>query len=264
MQKHFARLFFITLLFLYYTAATADEGKMPITTSLPLALKEYLKGRDLAERLRGQDARIHFARALEADSISALAYLNHAFVQLNARAFFEEFAKARAQVEQISAGERLWILGVEAGFSGFSAKQRTLYQQLVEEYPQDERAHNILATHYFGQQQYAEPIAEYEKALELNANFSSHYNQLGYAHRFSGEYEEARKIFAQYIELIPDDPNPYDSHAELLLKMGEYDASIDSYRKALSLDLHFVASHMGIAINQVYKGQYAAAHAQLE
>ena len=32
----------------------------------------------------------------------------------------------------------------------------------------------------------------------------------------------------EYIELIPNDPNPYDSYAELLLKMGKFDEAIAS------------------------------------
>lgn len=264
MKNDLVASLFCALLVFSVGVATAAEDAIPITTSSPRALQEYKDGRELAEKLRGQDAKAYFARAIAADSSFALAYLSHSFVQFNARAFFAELAKARALVDRVSEGERLWILGVEAGVNGFPAEQRALYQQLVERYPRDERAHNILGNHYFGQQQYAEAIVQYEKALALNPEFSPPYNQLGYAHRFRGEYEKARVTFSRYIELIPDDPNPYDSLAELLLKMGDYDQSIETYEKALSLDPHFIASHMGIAINFVYKGDYAAAHGQLK
>ena len=50
----------------------------------------------------------------------------------------------------------------------------------------------------------------------------------------------AEAAFKKYIELIPNDPNPYDSYAELLLKMGKFDDSIAQYRKALAIDPNFV------------------------
>ena len=48
-------------------------------------------------------------------------------------------------------------------------------------------------------------------------------------------YANAEKAFQKYIELIPKDPNPYDSYAELLLKMGRFEDSIAQYRKALEI-----------------------------
>jgi cytochrome c-type biogenesis protein CcmH/NrfG len=41
---------------------------------------------------------------------------------------------------------------------------------------------------------------------------------LGYSYRSLENYAEAEKAFKIYIELIPDDPNPYDSYAEMLSK----------------------------------------------
>jgi len=87
---------------------------------------------------------------------------------------------------------------------------------------------------------------------------------LGYAYRFLGKYDEAERIFQKYIQLIPDDPNPYDSYAELLLKEGKYDESIANYRKALDHDPTFVASALGIATNLNHQGDYAAARRELD
>ena len=76
---------------------------------------------------------------------------------------------------------------------------------------------------------------------------------MGYAYRQLGDFANAERAFKKYIELIPNDPNPYDSYAELLMKMGRFDESIAQYRKALSIDEHFLNSHMGIAANLMYR-----------
>ena len=79
----------------------------------------------------------------------------------------------------------------------------------------------------------AKAIEQLKKAPELAPNYSPAYNMLGYAYRQAGDYANAEQAFKKYIELIPNDPNPYDSYAELLLKMGKFDESIEQYRKAL-------------------------------
>ena len=78
---------------------------------------------------------------------------------------------------------------------------------------------------------------------------------LGYAYRQAGDYANAEQAFKKYIELIPSDPNPYDSYAELLLKMGKFNESVEQYRKALSIDSNFVPSHFGSRSRSVVYGQ---------
>jgi tetratricopeptide (TPR) repeat protein len=68
-------------------------------------------------------------------------------------------------------------------------------------------------------------------------------------------YPEAEQAFKKYIELIPDDPNPYDSYAELLMKMGRFEESVANYEKALAVDPNFVASYVGIGNDRIFQGR---------
>ena len=79
-----------------------------------------------------------------------------------------------------------------------------------------------------------------------------------------GDYDNAERAFKKYIELIPNDPNPYDSYGELLLKMGRFDDSIVQYRKALAIDPNFLSSHLGIAADLMYSGKTAEAEAEIQ
>ena len=214
--------------------AKPDSGKVPITTKSKEARALYLQGRDLAESLQGQESRSFFQQAVEKDPDFAMAHMQLAFVQPSAKEFFTSLDRAVALVDKVSDGERMWIQGVDAGVNGFAMKQREYYQRMVDAYPNDERAYNLLGNNYFGQQEYTAAIEQYNKAVEIAPEFSQPYNQLGYSYRFLGNYEEAETAFQKYIELIPNDPNPYDSYAELLMKMGRYDESIASYKEALT------------------------------
>jgi tetratricopeptide (TPR) repeat protein len=241
------------------------QDKMPITTSSEEAMKSYLQGRELVEKLRGQESRQYFQKATEEDPDFAVAHLQLAGVQPSAKAFFESFNRAKALVDKVSNAEQLWIRGFEAGgIAGDPMRQRELYKELVEAFPNDERARNLLATNYFGQQEWALAVEEYERAAEIDPEFSPIYNQMGYALRFLERYDEAVSVFEKYIELIPEDPNPYDSHAELLMKMGRYDESIEQYEAALKVRSDFVFSHVGIASNLNFKDQHGEARKQLQ
>jgi len=253
-----------SLLFTGFYCTIVDDGTIPITTSSNDAKEYYLQGRELVEKLRSQEAIYFFLQALAKDPNFAIANLNMALAQPSAKGFFKYLNKARALVDEVSEGERLWILGVEAGANADPMKQRELYQKMVDAYPLDERARNILGNHYFIQQEYQLAIEEYNKTIEINPNFSQPYNQLGYSHRYLGNYGEAENAFKKYIDLIPGEPNPYDSYAELLLKMGKYDSSIEYYKKALSINPNFYPSHIGIASNLVLGGKHKDARKQLQ
>ena len=245
-------------------SAASDGGKIPITTKSEEAKKEFLEGRDLAEKLRAQDSVAHFDKAIALDPDFASAEMARANSAPTAKDFFEHLNKALALSGKVSEGEKLIILANEAGANGEVVKQKEYLDKLVAAHPNDERARLSLGNYYFGQQEYEQAIAHYKKATELAPHYSPAYNILGYAYRQQGNYQDAEQAFKKYIELIPNDPNPYDSYAELLLKMGRFDESIIQYRKALSMDAHFVPSHFGISADLMYQGKHADAAAELQ
>ncbi|MGH9881682.1 MAG: tetratricopeptide repeat protein, partial [Pyrinomonadaceae bacterium] len=237
------------------SSLAANTGKILNTTSSEEARKEFLAGRDLAERLLIQDSIQHFDKAISLDPNFALAELSRANSSPTAKEFFEHLKKAVSLSEKASEGERLLILGTEAGANGNVAKQKEILEKLVAAYPNDERARFNLGGYYFGQQDYDSAILHYRKATELAPNYSPAYNILGYALRTKENYADAEQAFRKYIELIPNDPNPYDSLAELYLKMGKFDEAIAQYRKALSIDSNFINSHLGIGAALIYQSK---------
>jgi tetratricopeptide (TPR) repeat protein len=200
--------------------AAAGAVKVPVTTSSIQARQEYLKGRTLGENLLAHDSREVLKRAVAMDPGFALAHYSLALNSPTAKEFFAHLKEAVALAGKASEGERLMILGLEAGANADTDKQREYYEQLVSAYPQDERAHFLLGNNYFGQQDYPKALGEYQKSVEIAPDFAPAYNLLGYAYRQVGRYDDAEKAFKKYIDLVPNDPNPYDSYAELLIWEG--------------------------------------------
>ncbi|HEU4796276.1 MAG TPA: tetratricopeptide repeat protein [Pyrinomonadaceae bacterium] len=246
------------------TTSSNATGKIAITTSSEEARKEFLAGRDLAEKLRLTDSIAHFDKAISLDPNFALAELNRANVSPTGKEFFAHLNKAVSLSAQASDGERLLIQATEAGANANPTRQKELLEQLVAAYPNDERAHFNLGGYYFGQQEFTRAINHYKKATEIAPDYSTAYNILGYAYRQNEAYSDAENAFKKYIELIPNDPNPYDSYAELLLKMGRFDEAITQYNKALAIEPNFLNSHFGIAAALAYQGKAAEAQAELE
>jgi tetratricopeptide (TPR) repeat protein len=244
--------------------ASPDADKIPITTTSNEARDEFRQGRALAEKLQGHDSLQHFDKAIALDPEFATAELARANVSPTAKEFFEHLNKAVRLADKTSEGERQLIFANLAASNGDLVKQKEELEKLVAEYPNDERARFALGGYYFGQQNFDQAIQEYKKATELAPNYSPAYNILGYAYRQEGDYATAERAFKKYIELIPNDPNPYDSYGELLLKMGKFDDSIAQYRKALSIDTHFVPSHFGISADLMYMGKPSQADDELQ
>jgi len=245
-------------------SASSDGGKLAVTTASEEARKEYLAGRDLFERLQAHDSVPHFDKALALDPDFALADLGRANSAPTPKEFFEHMHKAVALAPKASNGEKLLILANQAGANGLPEIQKEYLDQLVQAYPNDERAQFTVGTFYFGQQQLEEALAHYKKSAELAPNYSQVYNLMGYCLRQKGDYTDSEQAFKKYIALIPNDPNPYDSYAELLLKMGRFDDSIAEYRKALSVDSKFNASRFGLSADYMYSGQPKEAAAVLQ
>jgi tetratricopeptide (TPR) repeat protein len=250
-------------LLLGYQNLGADE-LIPITTSSSAARASYLQARELFENLRNADARADLQAAVAADPEFALAWLGLAQASTSAQEFFDSVERAVNLVDNVSPGERLWIEGFDAGVKGLPETQRQRYIELAALHEADPRAHNLLGTHHFGQQNWQAASDAFDKATQLAPDFSPPYNMLGYARRFAGDVDGAEAAFQKYIELIPSHPNPYDSYAELLMKTGRFEASIVHYRKALELDRHFQASARGIATNLNLLDRHAEAQAELQ
>jgi tetratricopeptide (TPR) repeat protein len=107
-------IFIVSVCFFTLINCTKDSDKIPITTSSEKALDNYLKGRDLFDKLQAQESIQYFKNAIEEDPDFAVAYLNLSFTVPSAKEFFENLNKAVALADKVSEGEKLWIKGVES------------------------------------------------------------------------------------------------------------------------------------------------------
>jgi tetratricopeptide (TPR) repeat protein len=254
----------VTMLFALLNCNSQQSSKIPITTKSEKAHEYYNEGIALAQKLRGQEAAYFFIKAIAEDDEFALAYLQLAFAQTTPKMTFKYLNKAKLLLDNVSKGERLLIIAFEEGINSDLEKQNEYLLKLIEEYPNDELAHNYYGNFLYHLPKYKDAIKHLKISLEINPELSQPYNMLGYSYRQLGNFTEAKIYFQKYIDLIQDDPNPYDSYAELLLKMGEFESSIKYYRKALELQPTFMPSRIGIATNLTLLDKHEDACNELE
>ena len=219
---------------------------MPVTTASP-------KARDLFDRAMGDYENLHLERAnigwraaVEADPNFALAYL---WIAFNSRTPAEATAareKAKALAPQATPGEQLmikWMTNVQENnfIAGISAMNDMLLM-----YPKDKRllylSGNWLVSANSNEQ--AEKLLL--RALALDKNYAAALNDLGYVYARSRDFAKADAVMERYIAVLPKEPNPQDSYAEILRMSGNFASALDHYRAALKIDPDFVFSQLGL------------------
>jgi tetratricopeptide (TPR) repeat protein len=253
-------------LLVFCASAFASDGKphrtklsptgttLPVTTSSSASRKEFERAMVDLEALRRADALNDLRSAIKRDPKFAqaqilISHLTHdPDEQVAARARAEQLAP------QVTPGERLlvrWLSGVQ---QNNYVPAIAAMNDLLAMYPKDHRTAFLAGRWLVHQRRYAQGIFVLEHAVALFPDYPAAINELAYAYGFSGNFEKASALMERYVQLQPDQPNPYDSYGEILRASGQYDAALDKYRMAIRVDPTF-GSEFGIADTYAVMGR---------
>ena len=236
----------------------AKSATLPVTTSSPAARKEFEHAMADLEALRRADAVNDLRTCVKHDPKFAQAQILIAHLTHDP----DEQVSARARAQQLAPkatqGERLlirWLSGVQ---ENNYVPAIAAMNDLLAMYPQDHRTAFLAGRWLVHQRRYAQGIFVLEHAVTLYPNYPAALNELAYAYAFSGNFEKASALMDRYVQLQPDQPNPYDSYGEILRAAGQYDAALDKYRMAIRVDPTF-GSEFGVADTFAVMGREADA-----
>jgi tetratricopeptide (TPR) repeat protein len=117
------------------------------------------------------------------------------------------------------------------------------YEKAIEINPNYSRSHNNLGVIFQNFGYYQKGVDCYKKAIEIDPNFiDAHYN-LGGAFKKLDEYQKAMNCYKKAIKI---NPNYADAHYNLgiiLKELGKNQKAIDCYEKAIEIDPNYVNAH---------------------
>jgi tetratricopeptide (TPR) repeat protein len=111
--------------------------------------------------------------------------------------------------------------------------QRSQAQATVEAAADDYMRQGLT---YSEQGDYAQAIADFTKAIELDPNNATAYFNRGLAQVNLGDPEQAIADFTKAIELDPDHALAYNNRGDVYYKAGDYAQAIADFTKAIELD----------------------------
>ena len=245
-----------------------DERLADFTTSSLDAYKYFTLGEAEMTKLKLMEAKPYFLKAITEDTTFSSAFYMLAYIHVNSGRMDSAryyIYKALRLLDKSPVKEKLYIQSLAAIVDGDLAKAAQFYQQLTEEFPEDDEAHYFLGNYYYGAGNDIEKaVAQFEAAIALNPNNKLALNMLGYSYEEVERLDYAINIFEKYTQLASDEPNPFDSYGEVLLRKGRLDDAIDKFKTALEIDPDFHASALHLVRAYLDKADYKNAQKEMK
>jgi tetratricopeptide (TPR) repeat protein len=240
-----------------------DRAVAEVTTDSQEAYQYYLEGREFMDKLYWTEAIDSFQRAVEADSTFAMAYgaLAYAGYIVDAPVAWqkEHSDKAMRFMDGATERERYFILAMDAYIREDFDRSFEELERLIARYPDDKKAHAAMALMQYSGREYEEALVSARKAIDLDPSHKEMLNILVYCYERLGDLDNAIEAVNTYIEVAPDEANPYDTRGDLYAYSGRVDRAIDSYEKALEIKPDFYNSLQKMGHMHLYSGNYEEA-----
>lgn len=262
----------VLMLFLSLSAITAGamafmfmREKPQWTTSSREALAAFEQGLADEMKMYQSDALQHYARALELDPSFAMARVKVAQLGEN-RGDRNRLLALLSSIDtsELTELERKLIEIRKARAEGKIAEADAMMDEWIARNPRDPHVLSIRCNLLWGRRQFDEARSCNQRLLDVDPNWVTAVNQLGYISMAQGRFDEAAEHFMTYRYIAPDQANPHDSTGELLMLRGEYAEAEKHFRQALDIRPDFCASWTHLVQLNVIRGEWEGARADVE
>jgi tetratricopeptide (TPR) repeat protein len=138
----------------------------------------------------------------------------------------------------------------------------TSMNDVLHKYPHDRWLVFLANSWLMAQTQYERAAAVYENSGLTDS--PGLVNTAAYTYANMRQFSKAFALMDKFGSLMPKDPNPPDSYAEILRMAGYYTVAIDHYRVALSINPQFYSSQFGIADTYLLMGEEVRARKEYD
>lgn len=239
---------------------TGGGGDEAISDS-PEAIKLCEEGTADLNAFRWPTAVEKLGESLELDPTLAEASIARAFAFIRmgeVQAFKTEVARADSLTDLIQNDHRRMLAQLRLGtFSSspyFEMRDSLLTRLKVE----DPKNIHVLEAEA-GKATRAGDTDQIEQAwlniLQVDPNYASSYNNLGYLELNRGNYDKAIEYMQKYSFLAPDLANPHDSLGEVLMVLGRYEEAETEFRTSVKMQPDFYPSLINLGKTYIARGQ---------
>jgi tetratricopeptide (TPR) repeat protein len=232
------------------------RGIADLSTSSLEAWRFYTAGLDLEQKAMVNEAVAQYAEAVKADPAFIAAYYKlslYLYSQGERQKGLQYFQKLKALRARATVKEQYQIDRLESGIRGDVRQVIEISKRWLEQNPDDIDANFNLGDLYFSLQNYDEALRYYQAILAIDPKYKMAYNQIGYCYARRGDLTNAAAIMRQYQELVPTEPNPFDSMGEIYFNYGEYKLAEKNLLRSLKNDENFAPSWL--SLSEVYLEQ---------
>jgi len=230
-----------------------------VTTSRPYARKLFESGMAECENEHIYKALENWRAAVKKDPSFALAHLFISEATYDPVEQKSERLRAKALAGTVTSGEKLLIKWLAGAQDEHYVPAIEAMNDLLAEYPRDKRIAFLAGRWLILQEQYEQAERFLERALALDGSYAPAWNRLAYCHAYLGDYSKAFAAMERYVALLPSEPNPQNSYAEILRMSGNFRGALEHYRQTLKIDPAFQPAQIGIADTYALMGEEATA-----
>lgn len=256
------RVLATSLLVFWGLQAFAHESPtgMHISTKSPQAHVLFEKGVQKLEMLHIQDGLENLRNAVKADPQFALGHIFLTFFSQDPTEQVAEREKALATRASAGPEEKLIIDWLANASQAHWIPAIQAMNEALQSYPQDKHLHWLAGWWLqLNQNQSARAIAVFEHVIQIDPRFADAWNEVAYCYAKQGNFEKAFADIKRYTELVPNEPNPQDSFAELSRMAGRFEDALTHYRMSLKIDPTFHESQLGLGDTYALMGQQSRA-----
>jgi tetratricopeptide (TPR) repeat protein len=234
-----------------------------VSTKSPQAHVFFEKGLEKMEMLHIQDGLDNFRSAVKADPQFALGHIFLMFFSQDPTEQIAEREKALSTRDSGNAEEKLIIDWLANASQSHMLPAIQSMNEVLQKYPQDKHLHWLagwwlLVDHNQSQR----AAARFEHVIAIDPKFADAYNEAAYCYARQNNFEKAFAYIKHYTELVPSEPNPQDTFAEISRMAGRFEDALTHYRASLKIDPSFHESQLGLGDTYALMGDQAKARAE--
>jgi tetratricopeptide (TPR) repeat protein len=237
---------------------------LEVTTKSPQARAYFETGLAKWQVLYEEQGLDNWRKAVEADPDFALAHIFLANFSTDPAEQIRERERALATKKFAGPEEQLIVDWISNASEAHWIPAIQAMNEALDRYRDHKQLFWMAGMWLTGQQQWGRAARFYERAIELDPAFADAWNSVAYCYARTRQFDRAFAAMKRYTELLPKEPNPQDSFAEISRMAGRFDDALTHYHASLRIDPTFVMSQIGIGDTYALMGDEARARKEYE